>query len=900
MTSGAARLRDQRKKVAKAMKHGGPLPASAKQVNKTDSHEVDKCVNPVNILNETGDDDICVEQLLLKGGELDLISNSTLKLNRGRSYGLVGKNGCGKSTLLAEISQGNIPIPEGLSKHYVCKEMEDSDVSVLDAVMCCDAQEKINLEKLIEKSNVESNDHENLCKEFEDKFGPKAEYRAGELLAGFGFDVKMQKKKVKGLSKGWRMRIALARALYVNPDLLLLDNPTKYLDFEASSWLITCLSEFWNILLVSSNSEKLLTEVCDEIIEIQMDKRIIMHYSNNYTGYLAEKSQVKLIEGQQEGASTSGNEFSFAVVPRIPHAPGKVEPPVLQCINVEFAYPNTTELVFKGLHLGLTPDSKIALIGPTGSGKSTFIGLLARDLSPSTGKVSTPARIQRFTDKSLIDVDLEKTGEDHMKNCTQNKSKALWTAAASSFGLQEEVLKLPVKHLSDGQRTRLILAGMAVQKPDILLLDEPSTHLDIDAVSCLAESLKKWNGAVIIAGHDLRLINLACKEVWVCRDHSVTKLVEGIVKYEEEVIKKSDEARAVVKLKASTSEVPVILIGSRERISWPFVCYEKYVDYFANYSIDGSISLDRFKKRKSLLARVPCQSFKEGYLEIPGEVNPGANYRVPTDSGKTFCRTIMKPHWRLRTHDLCFSTFSKKNIYVTPDGVVKFKGLKIVKFSWVQLAENIDSAHDIIKELFSEDGKEPPRDIQLLLGMMKNKKQKQAFFHFHASLVPWANYGAFYVKMYDCLTQKMEEGARDQILLKLPYLDNWSRDPNTNQICQNWTGDMQTNELLNMYYIRHEGRYNRPAPQPLPGHNLLTDEQIKAHKLLVAQDMTGCLRHRVGHRMEHFKGLMKYQAEGSDLAAHVRFPELNCVLQEELYDAEEMADLELEELMKST
>lgn len=904
MPSASAKRSKLQKKVAQAEKYQTPLPRSLRQVNKTDNHEVEKGVDPVNILNETGEDDIWVEQLLLKVCELDLISNSSLKLNRGRSYGLVGQNGCGKSTLLAEISNGNIPIPEEMSKYYLREEMEESDVSVIDAVMCCDTEDKVNLEKLIAKSDVESDDRENLVKQFEKKFGPKAEYRAGELLAGFGFDVKMQKKKVKSFSKGWRMRIALARALFVDPDLLLLDNPTKYLDFMALSWLVTCLSNSWNILLVSSNSEELLTKVCNEIIEFQMDKRIIMQYSKDYKGYLAEKRQVKLIEQQQEGASTSGNLFNFGVVHRMPLAPGKVEPPVLECINVDFADPNTAEIVFKGVHFGLTLDSKIALIGPNDSGKTTFIDLLARDLLPSNGKVSSTALIQRFSLKSNEKVNLTKTGKDHLEKFTLNK--ALWTATASSFGLKEEVLKLPVGKLSDGQRTRLILAGMAVQKPAILLLDEPSTHLDIDAVNCLAESLKNWNGAVIISGHDLRLIDLVCKEAWVCCDHSVTKLVEGIGKlvegigkYEEILMKKSNEARAAVKLDASTSEVPVILIASPERISWPFVCYEKYVDYLANHAIDGSISLGRFKKRKSMLARVPCQSFSEGYLEIPGEVNPGTKYRVPTNSGKTFCRTILKPHWRLRTHGLCFSTFSEENIYVTPDGVVKFKGLKIEKFSWEQLAKNIDSAHDIIEKLFSEDGEEPPRDIKLLLGLMKNKKEKQAFFHFHASLVPWPNYGPFYMKMYDCLTHKMEEGARDQILLKLPYLDNWSIDATTNQISENWTTGIQTNELLQTYYARNV-KYNRPAPQPLPGHVILTAEQIRVHKLLVARDMTACLRHRVGHRMDHFKGLMKYQAEGSDLAAHVRFPELNCVLQEELYDAEELGDLQLDELMKST
>ena len=218
--------------------------------------------------------------LLFHGHEL--LQDATLELNYGRRYGLLGPNGCGKSTLLKALGAREIPIPEHIDIYFLDREMAASDQTALEAVMSVD-NERLKLEKeaelLMDKEGPEVETRlEDIYERLDALESDTAEVRAASILHGLGFNKEMQAKKTRDFSGGWRMRISLARALFVEPTFLILDEPTNHLDLEACVWLEDTLKKWKRILLLVSHSQDFLNGVCTNIIHMQQKKL------NYYTG----------------------------------------------------------------------------------------------------------------------------------------------------------------------------------------------------------------------------------------------------------------------------------------------------------------------------------------------------------------------------------------------------------------------------------------------------------------------------------------------------------------------------------------------------------------------------------------------------------------------------------------
>lgn len=219
---------------------------------------------------------------------------------------------------------------------------------------------------------------------------------------------------------------------------------------------------------------------------------------------------------------------------------GKLPPPVLQFVDVAFGY-TPENLIYKCLNFGVDLDSRIALVGPNGAGKSTLLKLMTGDLTPSDGMVRrhNHLRIAQFHQHLAEKLDVELSALAYMMQEYPGNSEEKMRAIVGRFGLSGKTQIMPMKNLSDGQRSRVIFAWLAWRLPHMLLLDEPTNHLDIETIDSLADALKQWDGGLVLVSHDFRLINQVAEEIWVCEDQAVTRWNGDIMGFKLHLRKKA-------------------------------------------------------------------------------------------------------------------------------------------------------------------------------------------------------------------------------------------------------------------------------------------------------------------------------------------------------------------------
>ncbi|KAF7120092.1 hypothetical protein RHSIM_Rhsim13G0098900 [Rhododendron simsii] len=590
MVSDASKKKAAQKKAAAAAKRGGKaVAATASSKAAATVDDVSNGVDALQISDRTCTGVLCshplsrdirIESLSLTFHGHDLIVDSELELNYGRRYGLLGLNGCGKSTLLTAIGRRELPIPDHMDIHHLSREIEASDMSALQAVVSCD-EERLRLEKEAEAlAGQEDGGGENLDRIYERleaMDASTAEKRAAEILFGLGFNQKMQEKKTRDFSGGWRMRIALARALFMNPTILLLDEPTNHLDLEACVWLEETLKNFESILVVVSHSQDFLNGVCTNIIHMQSKKLKI--YTGNYDQYVQtrgdlEENQMKQYKWEQEqianmkeyiarfghgsaklarqaqskektlakmerGGLTEKVARDQVLVFRFPDV-GKLPPPVLQFSEVSFGY-TPENILYRDLDFGVDLDSRIALVGPNGAGKSTLLKLMTGELTPLDGMVKrhNHLRIAQYHQHLAEKLDLEMPALQFMIKEYPGNEEEKMRAAIGRFGLTGKAQVMPMKNLSDGQKSRVIFAWLAFRQPQMLLLDEPTNHLDIETIDSLAEALNEWDGGMVLVSHDFRLINQVAHEIWLCENQKVTRWEGDIMDFKKHLKKKA-------------------------------------------------------------------------------------------------------------------------------------------------------------------------------------------------------------------------------------------------------------------------------------------------------------------------------------------------------------------------
>lgn len=519
-----------------------------------------------------------------------LINETTLELTMGRRYGLLGENGCGKSTLLKAIANREYPIPNHIDIYLLNEGAPPSDLGALEWVLQEAENEMKRLdelaEKLLEDEGPESPILLDLY-EHMDKMDPSTfATRASLILTGLGFNKTTIHKKTKDMSGGWRMRVALGKALFVTPSLLLLDDPTAHLDLEACVWLEEYLKKWERTLVLVSHSQDFINGVCTNMIDMRKQK--LIYYGGNFDSYVKtrteqETNQMKAYEKQQAeiehinkfiaSAGTYANlvkqaksrekqkqkmidagliekvvedrEFKF----RFSEAT-KLPPPVLSFDNVTFSYSgDSKDDLYRNIDLGFDMDSRSALVGPNGVGKSTLLRLMTGKLTPTSGSVGkhTHLKLGLYSQHSAEQLDLTKSALDFVRDKYREKSQdyQYWRQQLGRYGVSGNVQTALMGTLSEGQKSRIVFALLAIDGPNMLLLDEPTNGLDIPTIDALADAIEHFDGGVIVVSHDFRLLDRIAKEILVCENKTIKPWDGSIGDYKNYLRKKMLAAGAV-------------------------------------------------------------------------------------------------------------------------------------------------------------------------------------------------------------------------------------------------------------------------------------------------------------------------------------------------------------------
>ena len=473
--------------------------------------------------------------------------------------GLVGRNGVGKSTLfkliLGELQPdgGEIGVPRTARVAAVSQEHPATPVSLLETILAADEARDTLMAQL---ETAEPEHIADIYARLEEIGADRAPARAGEILAGLGFSTADLARPMSEFSGGWRMRVALAAALFAQPDLLLLDEPTNYLDLEGAMWLEARLRKYPNAAIIISHDRELLNNSVDSILHLHDGKLDL--YTGGYDDFerrRGEKARLltasrakqeaerahlqsfvdrfkakasKAAQAQSRMKRLAKLEPIAAVIEErvapflLPSPARPLAPPLMRLESASVGY-GDADPVLRNLNLRLDVDDRIGLLGVNGAGKSTFAKMAAGALTLQAGHMQRERRIQVgwFHQHQIEALDPADTPLDIIRRARPEDSETSYRSRLAGWGIGFDKQGTTVENLSGGERARLLLNLVAMAAPHLLILDEPTNHLDIDSRRALLDALNDYQGAVILITHDRSLMELVADRLWLAADGTV-------------------------------------------------------------------------------------------------------------------------------------------------------------------------------------------------------------------------------------------------------------------------------------------------------------------------------------------------------------------------------------------
>ena len=496
---------------------------------------------------------LTISQLSKRFGGRVLFENASLQVNRGDRVGLVGPNGAGKSTLFslilgeASADEGRVSLERAASIGYLPQESAPAGDETVLELACAITPELAKAQRVLKTTPEDSAEHHEALSVFDEHNGWQLEPKAKRILAGLAFRTSDFERPAKALSGGWVMRAHLARLLVMEPDLLLLDEPTNHLDLESLVWFQEYLGNYPGAILMISHDREFLNALVGSIVEIAHKR--LNRYRGNWDKYVLEraareeqqlaayKNQQKEIAALQEFADrfrakaskASQAQSKLKQIDRMekieaPLAAQKTvhfhfpQPPrsgvrAVTLKNVDHAYGDLT--VYRGLDFQAERGQRTVLVGPNGAGKSTLIKLLSGNLPLQSGQreLGHNVKVGYFSQYRVEMLDARHTVLESVQDMENPPGEQVARTVLGSFLFRGDDVFKPVAVLSGGEKTRLALVKLLLNPPNLLLMDEPTTHLDVGSIDALIGALKQYEGTLIFISHDVHFIKAIATSV---------------------------------------------------------------------------------------------------------------------------------------------------------------------------------------------------------------------------------------------------------------------------------------------------------------------------------------------------------------------------------------------------
>jgi ATP-binding cassette subfamily F protein 3 len=510
-----------------------------------------------------------------------LLDAASLTIPMGHHVGLIGPNGTGKSTLFKliagelELDGGEITLASSMRMGMVRQDLPDDDTSLLDVVLAADTERTSLLEEA--ETATDPDRIADIYTRLTDIDAYEAPAKASIILSGLGFSVENQARPIRDFSGGWRMRVALAAALFRKPDLLLLDEPTNHLDFEAIIWLENYLINYEGSFVIISHDRETLNKTVTHIVHL--DQKKLNLYTGNYDQFettLAQKrlGHQALFEKQQAhkkrmmefvtrfGAKASKARQAQSRLKMIEKMdmvdaliaerstsfqfpePEPMGSPIITLDQVDIGY-EPGKPILSRVNVSITSDDRIALLGANGNGKSTLIKLISGKLDAMGGEVtrSSKLKVGYFAQHQSDELDLESTPFQVLFQAIKNVPEPKIRAMLGAFGFDKGKADTRIGELSGGEKARLLFCLMSYDAPHVMLLDEPTNHLDIDARAALIQALNGYNGCVILVSHDPHLVESVADRLLLVKDGGVTAYNDDLEAYRNLVVEQRRRER---------------------------------------------------------------------------------------------------------------------------------------------------------------------------------------------------------------------------------------------------------------------------------------------------------------------------------------------------------------------